>query len=173
MPVTPSVVPAQLDPPQTAQSAIGQYDVRVTPLQVAMVAAAVANGGQVMQPYLVKSVRAPDLSVISQTDPTSLGQAMSGEAAAELTRMMQAVVAGGTGTAAQISGLSVAGKTGTAQQGPGKPPHAWFTAFAPAGNPRVAVAVVVEDGGKAGHEAYGGKVAAPIAKKVIEAVLGL
>jgi penicillin-binding protein A len=173
MPVTPSVVPAQLDPPQTAQSAIGQYDVRVTPLQVAMVAAAVANRGQVMQPYLVQSVRAPDLSIVSQAQPKTLGQAMTGEAAAELTRMMQAVVTSGTGTAAQISGLSVAGKTGTAQQGPGKPPHAWFTAFAPADNPKVAVAVVVEDGGKAGNEAYGGKVAAPIAKQVIQAVLGL
>jgi peptidoglycan glycosyltransferase len=173
MPVTPSVVPAQLDPPQTAQSAIGQYDVRVTPLQVAMVAAAIANGGQVMQPHLVKAVRAPDLSVIDQPGPISLGQAMSGNAAAQLTRMMQAVVNAGTGTEAQISGISVAGKTGTAQQGPGKPPHAWFTAFAPAANPRIAVAVVVEDGGKAGNEAYGGKIAAPIAKQVIEAVLGL
>jgi penicillin-binding protein A len=172
MPVTPSVVPSQLNPPQTAQSAIGQYDVRVTPLQVAMVAATVANGGEVMQPYLVKSVRAPDLSVIDQTQPESLGPAMTSQAAAQLTQMMQAVVTGGTGTAAQISGLSVAGKTGTAQQAPGQPPHAWFTAFAPAGNPRVAVAVVVEDGGKAGNEAYGGTVAAPIAKKVIEAVLG-
>jgi peptidoglycan glycosyltransferase len=173
MPVTPSVVPAQLDPPQTAQSAIGQYDVRVTPLQVAMVAAAIGNGGQVMQPHLVKAVRAPDLSVISQPGPISLGQAMTGDAAAQLTRMMQAVVNAGTGTEAQISGISVAGKTGTAQQGPGKPPHAWFTAFAPAANPRIAVAVVVEDGGKAGNEAYGGKIAAPIAKQVIEAVLGL
>jgi peptidoglycan glycosyltransferase len=173
MPVTPSVVPAQLNPPQTAQSAIGQYDVRVTPLQVAMVAAAIANGGQVMQPHLVKAVRAPDLSVIDQPGPISLGQAMSGNAAAQLTRMMQAVVNAGTGTEAQISGISVAGKTGTAQQGPGKPPHAWFTAFAPAANPRIAVAVVVEDGGKAGNEAYGGKIAAPIAKQVIEAVLGL
>ena len=175
MPVTPSVVPSQLDPPQTAQSAIGQFDVRVTPLQVAMIAAAVANGGQLMQPYLVKAVRAPDLSVISQTNPTSLGQAMSGEAAAQLARMMQAVVSDGTGTEAQINGVPVAGKTGTAQQGPGKPPHAWFTAFAPAGgssDPKVAVAVVVEDGGKAGNEAYGGKIAAPIAKQVIEAVLG-
>ena len=92
--------------------------------------------------------------------------------AAQLTRMMQAVVSGGTGTKAQISGVSVAGKTGTAQQGNGKPPHAWFTAFAPADNPQVAVAVVVEDGGKVGNEAYGGTIAAPIAKKVIEAVLG-
>ncbi len=171
MPVTPSTVPAQLDPPQTAQSAIGQYDVRVTPLQVAMVAAAIANHGQVMQPNLVKAVLAPDLSVISQPQPSSLGTAISSDAAAQLTRMMQAVVADGTGTKGQIPGVSVAGKTGTAQQAPGQPPHAWFTAFAPADDPQVAVAVVVEDGGKAGNEAYGGTVAAPIAKKVIEAVL--
>lgn len=172
MPVTPSSIPAELNAPQTAQSAIGQFDVRVTPLQVAMVAAAIANHGTVMQPYLVKNVRAPDLSVISTTSPTSLGSAVSSDVAAQLTRMMQAVVTDGTGTAAQISGISVAGKTGTAQQGNGKPPHAWFTAFAPADNPQVAVAVVVEDGGKAGNEAYGGTIAAPIAKKVIEAVLG-
>jgi peptidoglycan glycosyltransferase len=86
--------------------------------------------------------------------------------------MMESVVTGGTGTKAQISGISVAGKTGTAQQGNGKPPHAWFAAFAPADNPQVAVAVVVEDGGKVGNEAYGGTIAAPIAKDVIEAVLG-
>jgi peptidoglycan glycosyltransferase len=172
MPVTPSVVPAQLNAPQTAQSAIGQYDVRVTPLQVAMVAAAIANGGEVMKPNLIKEVRAPDLSVIDQPSPVSLGSAMSGDAAAQLTRMMQAVVSAGTGTQAQIPGVSVAGKTGTAQQAPGKPPHAWFTAFAPADNPKVAVAVVVEDGGKAGDEAYGGRIAAPIAKQVIQAVLG-
>ncbi len=172
MPVTPSTVPAQLNPPETAQSAIGQYDVRVSPLQVAMVAAAIANHGEVMQPYLVKSVRAPDLSVISTTQPTSLGAAVSPGVAAQLTRMMEAVVTGGTGTKAQISGVTVAGKTGTAQQGNGKPPHAWFTAFAPVDNPQVAVAVVVEDGGKVGNEAYGGTVAAPIAKAVIEAVLG-
>jgi penicillin-binding protein A len=172
MPVTPSSVPADLNAPETAQSAIGQFDVRVTPLQVAMVAAAIANHGQVMQPYLVKDVRAPDLSVISTTSPSSLGSAITPDVAAQLTRMMQAVVSDGTGTKAQISGISVAGKTGTAQQGNGKPPHAWFTAFAPADNPQVAVAVVVEDGGKVGNEAYGGTIAAPIAKKVIEAVLG-
>jgi peptidoglycan glycosyltransferase len=172
MPVTPSTVPAQLNPPETAQSAIGQFDVRVSPLQVAMVAAAIANHGELMQPYLVKSVRAPDLSVISTTQPTSLGSAVSPGVAAQLTRMMESVVTGGTGTKAQISGVTVAGKTGTAQQGNGKPPHAWFTAFAPADNPQVAVAVVVEDGGKVGNEAYGGTVAAPIAKAVIQAVLG-
>ena len=86
--------------------------------------------------------------------------------------MMQTVVKSGTGTAAQISGVDVAGKTGTAQHATGQPPHAWFISFAPAEDPKVAVAVVVEDGGNAGSEAFGGRVAAPIAKSVMEAVLG-
>jgi peptidoglycan glycosyltransferase len=171
MTVTPSTVPAQLNPPQTAQAAIGQYDVRVTPLQMAMVSAGIANGGSVMTPYAVRTVRSPDLSVIEQTTPQELSQAVTPQVAAALTRMMQAVVTGGTGTRAQIPGVSVAGKSGTAQQGKGQPPHAWFTAFAPATDARVAAAVVVEDGGSAGSEAAGGRVAAPIAKAVMQAVL--
>jgi penicillin-binding protein A len=86
--------------------------------------------------------------------------------------MMEAVVESGSGTAAQISGVSVAGKTGTAQHAAGKAPHAWFTGFAPADDPKVAVAVVVEDGGNAGNEAAGGRVAAPIARAVMQAVIG-
>lgn len=171
MPVTPSVVPDNLNPPQTAQSAIGQFDVRVTPLQMAMVSAAIANGGVVMSPYSVKTVRSPSLDVISQGKPQELSRAVSTDVAAQLTRMMEKVVQSGTGTRAQIPGVAVAGKTGTAQQGNGQPPHAWFTSFAPAGAPKVAVAVVVEDGGRAGNEAFGGKVAAPIAKAVMQAVL--
>ena len=85
--------------------------------------------------------------------------------------MMEQVVESGTGTRAQIPGIKVAGKTGTAQHAKGEPPHAWFICFAPADDPKVAVAVVVEDGGKAGNEAFGGKIAAPIAKSVMEAVL--
>jgi peptidoglycan glycosyltransferase len=101
-----------------------------------------------------------------------MSQAVSAETAAALTRMMEAVVRSGTGTAAQISGIDVAGKTGTAQHGTGLAPHAWFTGFAPAVNAKVAVAVVVEDGGSLGNEAVGGRVAAPIAKAVMKAVLG-
>jgi peptidoglycan glycosyltransferase len=172
MTVTPSSVPAELNAPQLAQSAIGQYDVRMTPLQVAMVSAAVANNGVVMKPYLVDKVTSSDLEVIDEADPEQLSQAMSADSAAALTRMMQAVVESGTGRAAQISGVDVAGKSGTAQTSPGRPPHAWFTAFAPADDAKVAVAVVVEDGGTAGNEAAGGRVAAPIAKAVMEAVLG-
>ena len=171
MRVTPSTVPAQLNPPQTAQAAIGQYDVRVTPLQMAMVAAGIANKGIVMGPYLVKDTRNGDLDIIDQSQPVQLSQAVSPDVAAALTRMMITVVQSGTGTPAQIAGIQVAGKTGTAQHCTGCAPHAWFVAFAPADNPRIAVAVVVEDGGIAGSEAFGGKVAAPIARQVIEAVM--
>jgi peptidoglycan glycosyltransferase len=172
MAVAPSSVPSELNQPQLAQSAIGQYDVRVTPLQVAMISAAVANNGIVMRPYLVKSVHSADLEVVEEARPEQLSQAVSAETAGALTRMMQAVVESGSGTAAQISGVDVAGKTGTAQHARGKAPHAWFTGFAPADNPQVAVAVVVEDGGNAGNEAAGGRVAAPIAKAVMQAVVG-
>lgn len=171
MPVTPSSVPSGMNPPQSAQAAIGQYDVRVTPLQMAMVSAAVANQGTVMTPYAVKTVRSPDLDVLVEASPQELSEAVTPEVAAQLTRMMEAVVTDGTGTRAQIAGVAVAGKTGTAQQGEGQAPDAWFTGFAPADNPQVAVAVVVEDGGVAGNEAAGGRVAAPIAKAVMEAVL--
>jgi len=171
MNVTPSSMPGDLNQPQLAQSAIGQYDVRVTPLQVAMISAAVANNGIVMKPYLVQKVTSSDLETIDEARPEQLSQAVSADTAAALTRMMQTVVESGTGRAAQIDGVSVAGKSGTAQHQTGKPPHAWFTAFAPADEAKVAVAVVVEDGGTAGNEAAGGRVAAPIAKQVMEAVL--
>ncbi|MFL6138919.1 MAG: peptidoglycan D,D-transpeptidase FtsI family protein [Frankiaceae bacterium] len=172
MTVAPSVFPDQLDPPQTALAAIGQYDVRLTPLQAAMIASAVANHGVLMQPYLVDHTLAPDLSVLDRPPPQPLGEPMSAAVAGELTEMMRQVVAHGTGTAAQIPGVAVAGKTGTAQHAAGQPPHAWFIAFAPADAPRVAVAVLVENGGGLGSDATGGRVAAPIAKSMIEAVLG-
>ncbi|XVX20342.1 peptidoglycan D,D-transpeptidase FtsI family protein [Actinomycetota bacterium] len=171
MRVTPSTVPAELNQPQLAQSAIGQYDVRVTPLQMAMVAAGIANNGTVMEPYLVKSVQGSDASTIDETKPKELSQAVSPDVAGQLTRMMEAVVTSGTGKPARISGVSVAGKTGTAEHATGAAPHAWFVGFAPADDPKVAVAVVVEDGGSAGSEAFGGTVAGPIAKSVMEAVI--
>jgi penicillin-binding protein A len=172
MNVAPSSVPEELNEPQLAQSAIGQYDVRVTPLQVAMIAAAVANRGVAMRPYLVNKVTSSDLEVIDEAQPEQLSQAVSADTAAALTRMMETVVRSGTGRAAQIDGIDVAGKTGTAEHDPDKAPHAWFMSFAPATDAKVAVAVVVEEGGNAGNEAAGGRVAAPIAKAVTEAVLG-
>ncbi|MBX9245438.1 serine hydrolase [Actinotalea ferrariae] len=171
MTVTESHFPDQLDAPQTALSAIGQYEVRVTPLQVALVSAAVANGGVQMTPHLVRSVRSQDLTVVSETEPTELATPITPATAAALRDMMVGVVADGSGTAAQIPGVQVAGKTGTAQTLEEAAPHAWFTAFAPADAPRVAVAVVVENGGAMGSEATGGRVAAPIARAVIQAVL--
>ncbi len=169
--VTDSTVPQEMNPPQLAQASIGQFDVRVTPLQVAMVSAGIANGGVVVQPQLVRSVRGEDLEVLSAPGATELGRAVSQETAAALTEMMVGVVQDGTGRAAQIEGVPVAGKTGTAQHAEGRPPHAWFTAFAPADDPRIAIAVVVEDGGSAGDEASGGRTAAPVAREVIRAHL--
>lgn len=169
--VTPSTFPSELNKPQLAQSAIGQYDVRVTPLEVAMISATIANGGIPMTPRLVKTVRTADLSVRSRTEPEAQPRAVSAATARALREMMVSVVDSGTGSAAKISGVEVAGKTGTAQNAPDKAPHAWFTAFAPADDPQVAVAVVVEHGGSMGSEATGGSTAAPIARAIIEAVI--
>jgi penicillin-binding protein A len=166
MGVARSVYPDNLSPPRVAFSAIGQDSDAVTPLQMAMVAAGVANGGVVMTPYLVAKTLAPDLATLSTASPHELVRAVRPGVAAELTRMMQAVVSNGTGGAAQIPGVSVAGKTGTAENQPGQPTHAWFIGFAPAANPQVAVAVLVEHGG------VGGVTAAPIARQVMQAVLG-
>ena len=171
MRVTPSTIPAELNMPQLAQSSIGQFDVQVTPLQMAMVAAGVANEGTVMKPYLVQSVIGSDLSVIETTDEQELSQAVTPDVAAQLTRMMEAVVTDGSGKRAQIDGVAVAGKSGTAQHGEGRRAHAWFISFAPADDPQIAVAVIAEDGGVAGSEAGGGAVAAPIARKMMEARL--
>jgi peptidoglycan glycosyltransferase len=148
------------------------FDVRVTPLQMAMVAAGIANDGEVMRPYLVREVQAPDLSVVRSANPETLERAVSEEIADQLTSMMELVVTDGSGRRAQLDGVRVAGKTGTAQHAEGRPPHAWFISFAPADDPQVAVAVVIEDGGSLGSEATGGALAAPIAADVMRAVLG-
>ncbi|WP_421735692.1 peptidoglycan D,D-transpeptidase FtsI family protein [Cellulomonas sp.] len=172
MKVVESVFPDEMNAPITAQSAIGQRDVQATPIQMAMVSAAIANGGRLMTPYVVQTVRSADLHRVSETKPDLYSTAMSPGSAAALRDMMVGVVDSGSGQAAKIPGVQVAGKTGTAQTADGQAPHAWFTAFAPADAPRVAVAVLVEHGGNAGNEATGGRIAAPIAKAVIEAVLG-
>jgi peptidoglycan glycosyltransferase len=166
LPVVASRFPSDVPPPQVAFSAIGQYDDAATPLQMAMVAAGVADHGVVMKPYLVQKTLASDLSTLSTTQPQAWRTAVSPRVAAELTQMMESVVTSGTGTAAQIPGVPVAGKTGTAENVPGQPTHAWFIGFAPATHPRVAVAVIVEHGG------VGGSTAAPIARQVMQAVLG-
>ncbi|WP_029430683.1 penicillin-binding protein 2 [Blastococcus sp. URHD0036] len=148
------------------QTSIGQRDVRVTPLQAAMIAAGVANDGTLMTPYLVDQLRAPDLTVIEQTDPEEFSQPVSPEVADQLTEMMVSVVENGSGRAARIPGVEVAGKTGTAQVREGVPDHNWFIGFAPADDPEIAVAVFVANGG-----GTGGDVSAPIARQVMQAYL--
>ena len=161
--------PENPDEPQTAMSAIGQFDVRATALQMAMVAAAVGNNGRLMEPYLVQEVRGPDLAILKTTQPTEFAQAMTPLDAVQLTEMLVNVVDNGTGSNARIPDVKVAGKTGTAQTGNDNPAVAWFIAFAPAQSPEVAVAVVVEDAGA--PEVSGNQLAAPIARDVMEAVL--
>ena len=161
--------PENPDAPQTAMSAIGQFDVRATALQMAMVTAAIANNGVTMNPYLVQEVRAPDLSIVKTSQPSVFAKALQPLWAAQMTDMLVNVVENGTGSNARIPGVRVAGKTGTAQTGNDNPAVAWFVAFAPESAPQVAVAVVVEDAGA--PEVSGNQLAAPIAKDVIEAVL--
>jgi len=165
--------PSNLDLPQTAMSAIGQFDVSATALQMAMVAAAIANNGEVMWPYLIAQTLSPGLGVLQTAEPSAFSQAMSPANAAILLGMMVTVVEQGTGSNARIPGVRVGGKTGTAQTAPGQPPHAWFVGVAPAdraGGAQIAVAVVLQNGGGAA-EVSGNKLAAPIARAVMEAVL--
>ena len=147
--------------------AFGQDKMVVTPLQMALVAATIAAGGREPKPYLVEKITAPDGSLISTTAPRTLGQPISSKTAGELTRMMQLVVQSGTGRAAQIPGVTVAGKTGTAELGRGNVYDAWFVCFAPATDPQVAVAVVVEKQ----PNGFGGSISAPIAKAILENLL--
>jgi peptidoglycan glycosyltransferase len=153
----------QVDP---GRLAFGQERMQVTPLQMAMVASTIATGGIVMRPYVVEKVVAPDGSTVVHTKPEFLARAVAANHAAEVGQMMQAVVEGGTGTAAQIPGVKVAGKTGTAETGENHVNTTWFIAFAPAENPRVAVAVVLER-----QSGTGGTTAAPIAKQIMEALI--
>ena len=146
--------------------AFGQERLQVTPLQMALVAAGIANGGVVMRPTLLDRIVTPDGKVIERTNPQKWKEAIRPRTAAELTAMMEAVVEGGTGTAAQIPGVSVAGKTGTAETGVPGQNDTWFIAFAPADHPKVAVAV-----GLSNQSGVGGATAAPIAKAIMEAVL--
>ncbi|UQX88631.1 penicillin-binding protein 2 [Jatrophihabitans telluris] len=178
--VAGSTIGPVVDKAALAQTSIGQRDVRITPLQAAMISAAVANQGTLLTPYLVAEEQGPNLATLSKATPQILSQPLSPSQADQLTTMMESVVqsAQGTGQAAQIPGITVAGKTGTADNGPQKadgtyinPPHAWFSGFAPAARPRIAVAVFLENGGVAGNETTGGLAAAPVAKQVMQAYL--
>lgn len=162
----------RLDQPSFAFAGIGQGDVFVTPLQMALVVSGIANGGVIMEPHVVAEVRDVDGTPVERARPREWRRAVSDQTAAQVAAMMVEVVARGTGTRAQIPGVTVAGKTGTAQTGrEGEAPHAWFVAFAPAEEPQVVVAVIVERGGDLGSEATGGRVAAPVARAVVAAAL--
>jgi cell division protein FtsI/penicillin-binding protein 2 len=171
----PSNFDTKMSPDQVALSSIGQFDTAATPLQMAMVASAIANNGTLMKPYEVDKLVAPNLSTIAQTTPTKMSQPLSPQNAQKLQTMMQTVVSSGTGKNAQIPGVVVGGKTGTAQHGVNndKSPYAWFVSYAMTnqGSP-VAVAVVIEDSNANRADISGGGLAAPIAQQVMKAVLG-
>jgi penicillin-binding protein A len=154
----------QVDP---GRLAFGQEHLAVTPLQMAMVAAAIGNHGAEMRPQIVERIVSPGGKTITHLQPDQLGRPIKRQTADELTHMMELVVSGGTGTAASIPGVRVAGKTGTAETGRGNIYTAWFAAFAPAEAPKVAIAVVVENQ----LNGFGGAISAPIAKQVMEALL--
>ncbi len=172
IPVSSSNYPPVSDKSLTALSAIGQYNDTVTPLQEAMFAAAIADHGTLMRPYLVQQVTASDLSTLQTTTPTVLDQAVSATVSQQMAQMMLAVVQDSDGTAYQFNanaegGLTIAGKTGTAQNGVNSSAasDSVFTCYAPYDNPQIAVGVIVQGGG------YGATVAAPIAVQVIKAYL--
>ena len=171
MVVTPSTFPPALDDAQLALSSFGQYDVRATPLQMALVSAAIANGGVVMKPNLIESVISPNLSVIDAPRPGVLSQPITASTAENIKLMMIESVKNGVASNAELEGIEVAGKTGTAENGEGIRPTLWFTGFAPSVNPRVVIAVVIEDGG--GRDgASSNAVAAPVARDFFRAVFG-
>ncbi len=152
---------------QLANASIGQQNVQITPLQGAMIAAAIANDGDLMKPYLVEQVQAPDLTVIDQTEPELKSQPVSADVARQLQQMMVSVVEKGSGRKAQIDGVTVGGKTGTAQTTEGGDENQWFVGFAgPDGDPQIAVAVFIQGG-----QGTGGDLSAPIAGEVMSAYL--
>jgi peptidoglycan glycosyltransferase len=165
-----SVGPSGPVRPPYGLAGIGQGDVFVTPLEMALVAAGIANGGVIMAPHVAREVTNADGKVIETIDPQPWKTCTTPDTARSVTDMMVANVERGTGTRAQIPNVAVAGKTGTAQTELGAP-HAWFIAFAPADNPRYAVSVLVENGGIAGDAATGGDLAAPVARQVLETLL--
>ncbi|HEX6074692.1 MAG TPA: penicillin-binding transpeptidase domain-containing protein [Micromonosporaceae bacterium] len=170
LPVAASRTGEMSDVPTVAQSSIGQRDVRMTPLQGAMIAATVANDGVRVQPHLVKEVRGPDLADILETakEREELSRPLDGGTASALRGMMVRVVQSGTGTAAQINGVEVGGKTGTAQNAQGARDHGWFIGFAVKdGQPKVAVAVFLENFGSGGSN-RATQIAGSVMKTVLE-----
>ncbi|CAB4713325.1 MAG: penicillin-binding protein 2 [Actinobacteria bacterium] len=165
--------PEDANEPQTGQSGIGQFEVRTTPLQMAMVAAGIANDGRVMRPYLVDEVQSPEFERIDATPSEVLSQAITSSTASQLTDLMVDTVDFGTANPAAIDGIEVAGKTGTAQSGnPDVPPYAWFVSFAPADDPQVAVAIMIQKApGIIRDDIAGGLLGGPIAKAIMEAVI--
>ncbi|MHC0430712.1 peptidoglycan D,D-transpeptidase FtsI family protein [Streptomyces sp. O3] len=167
-----SEFPTDINPSQTAMSSIGQYNTRATPLQMAMVTAAIANDGTLMQPYMVSELKAPNLDTVKKTSPKSLSEPLSKPNAQKLQQTLETTVNEGTGTNAKIKGVTVGGKTGTAETGENNEgtPFAWFVSYAKTdtGAP-VAVAVVIEDSDAT--DVTGGGLAAPIAKDVMKAVI--
>ena len=167
-----SLYPDDMNPPQTAMAGMGQSDVTSTPLQMAMVVAGIANKGVVMKPYVTEEVHSPDFDSLGRTEPQEYSEAMSSNTADQLTDMMVSVVSNGTAGNAAIPGIEVAGKTGTAESEiVGGNNYAWFVSFAPADDPQVAVAVMIENPGRADVPISGGGLGAPIAKAVMEAVI--
>ncbi|WP_405490989.1 peptidoglycan D,D-transpeptidase FtsI family protein [Streptomyces sp. NBC_00096] len=158
-----------------ALSSIGQFNTAATPLQMAMVTAAIANDGKLMKPYMVDTLTSPNLDLIEKHEPQEMSRPVSAENAKKIQQMMVNVVEKGTGTTARIKGTVVGGKTGTAQHGEGnkKRPYAWFISYAenPDGSSPVAVAVVIEDSSADREDISGAGLAAPVAKAVMEAVL--
>lgn len=169
---TPSVYPAdKLDDAQTALTGFGQFDVRTTPLQMALMSAAIENGGTMMNPTLVEQVIAPSLQVIERQRISAYGSPISEATAQTLASMMKGSVANGVASNARIDGVEVAGKTGTAENGEGEPYSLWFTGFVQHEDVHLAVAVVLEDGGGMEQRGTGNGLAATIGQQVMKAVL--
>ncbi|WP_330297465.1 peptidoglycan D,D-transpeptidase FtsI family protein [Streptomyces sp. NBC_00503] len=170
-----SVYDKTMDKPGNALSSIGQFNTAATPLQMAMVTAAIANDGKLMKPYMVDQLESPNLDVIEKHEPQEMSRPVSAANAQKIQQMMVNVVENGTGTTARIKGTVVGGKTGTAQHGEGnkKRPYAWFISYAenPDGSSPIAVAVVIEDSSADREDISGSGLAAPVAKAVMEAVL--
>jgi len=168
---TPSIFPEEMDDAQLGLSSFGQYEVRVSPLQMALISASISNGGLMMQPNLIASIISSNLSVILAPKPEVLAQPITAATAEALKKMMIESVAKGVASNASVAGYEIAGKTGTAENGVDERVTLWFTGFAPATNPRVAIALVIEDGGGRDSGASGNATAAPVARAFFQAVL--